>query len=487
MGKSIVVIGSGIAGLAASIRLAAQGHNVSVFESNKYPGGKLTEINLNGYRFDAGPSLFTLPQEIEELYDLCGLNCNDFFEYTALEITGKYFYPDGTIIQAFSDTQSLIEEIHVKTGEPRQNIQAALNNSEFLYNSLTPLFIKKSLSKLSTWLSGPAIKSYLKIPKLGFNKTMHQANNLAFEKEKVVQLFDRYATYNGSDPYQAPATMNIIPHLEFGIGAYFPKNGMYQITDCLYQLAKRVGVKFHFDTCVERIVVHNGAAKGIETKLGFHKFDRVVCNMDIVGAYNKLLKGESKPTKILNQPKSSSALIFYWGIKKEFTQLDLHNIFFSGNYHAEFDHIFKRGSIYHDPTVYINITATQKKDDAPEGCQNWFTMINTPNDQGQDWDELIGEARTNILKKLSALLGEDIAPLIEVEDYLDPRRIEQRTSSSQGALYGNSSNSKYAAFFRHSNFSSDLKHLYFCGGSVHPGGGIPLCLSSARIVAENLH
>jgi phytoene dehydrogenase-like protein len=112
-------------------------------------------------------------------------------------------------------------------------------------------------------------------------------------------------------------------------------------------------------------------------------------------------------------------------------------------------------------------------------------MINVPNNQGQDWDQLIKEAKANILKKLSLQLGEDIEPLIEVEDVLDPRSIELRTSSSQGALYGNSSNNKYAAFLRHANFSKKIDHLYFCGGSVHPGGGIPLCLLSAKIVADN--
>jgi phytoene desaturase len=485
MGKSIIVIGSGIAGMASAIRLAKKGNIVSVFEANQYPGGKLTEIKLGNYRFDAGPSLFTLPEEIESLYELCGLKTEDYFDYHQLSTTCKYFYPDGTEIEAFADQDAFAEEVENKTGEPVKNIKKALNNSQFLYEELAPLFMHKSLHKVSTWLSSEAIKRYLKLARFDFGRTMHQSNTAKFKSDKVVQLFNRYATYNGSDPYQAPGTMNIIPHLEFGIGAYFPKKGMYDITKSLYDLARKVGVKFYFDTPVEKITVFEGVAKGINTKFGFHKADRIVSNMDIVGTYEKLLKSEPKPTKIIDQPKSSSALIFYWGIKKEFKQLDLHNIFFSGNYKSEFEHIFKKGTIIDDPTVYINITSTKKADDAPVGCQNWFTMINVPNNQGQDWDQLIKEARANILKKLSVQLGEDIESLIEVEEVLDPRSIEMRTSSSQGALYGNSSNNKYAAFLRHANFSSKIEHLYFCGGSVHPGGGIPLCLLSAKIVADN--
>lgn len=239
---------------------------------------------------------------------------------------------------------------------------------------------------------------------------------------------------------------------------------MHAITNSLYSLALDLGVNFYFDTKVQKIVVHKGAAKGIDTNMGFHKADKVVCNMDMVAAYKNLLKDQHQPKRLLNQPKSSSALIFYWGIKKEFKQLGLHNIFFSEDYKTEFQHIFKKGSIYKDPTVYVNITSVHNASDAPEGCQNWFTMINVPNNQGQDWDYLIQYAKKAIIKKLSKELGEDIEPLIEVEDILDPRLIEAKTSSVAGALYGNSSNNKFSAFLRHPNFSKRIKDLYFCGG-----------------------
>jgi phytoene dehydrogenase-like protein len=196
------------------------------------------------------------------------------------------------------------------------------------------------------------------------------------------------------------------------------------------------------------------------------------------------LPGEKQPDKLLNQPKSSSALIFYWGIRHQFEELGLHNIFFSRDYRQEFEQLFQGQTISGDPTVYINITSKHKPDDAPAGCENWFVMINAPKNDGQNWDALIEQTRTNVLQKLSRLLGKDIASLIECESILDPRSIESRTSSSQGALYGNSSNNRYAAFLRHANFSSKISNLYFCGGSVHPGGGIPLCLLSAKITAE---
>jgi len=154
------------------------------------------------------------------------------------------------------------------------------------------------------------------------------------------------------------------------------------------------------------------------------------------------------------------------------------------DYKAEFDHIWQQKNIYDDPTVYVNISSKLKPDDAPRNCENWFVMINVPANIGQDWDKLIADARINIIAKLSKSLGEDVSKLIISESVLDPRSIESRTSSYQGSIYGTSSNSKFAAFLRHANKSSKINNLYFCGGSVHPGGGIPLCLLSAKIVGD---
>jgi phytoene dehydrogenase-like protein len=197
------------------------------------------------------------------------------------------------------------------------------------------------------------------------------------------------------------------------------------------------------------------------------------------------LNDQQKAKKILKQERSSSALIFYWGINRSFPQLGLHNIFFSNNYQAEFDHLFRLKKSYDDPTVYINITSKcEPGKQAPDGKENWFVMVNAPANVGQDWEVLKVKYRQAILDKLNRMLQTDIAPLIETEDILDPVLIETKTGSYQGSLYGTSSNSKMAAFLRHPNFSRQIEGLYFVGGSVHPGGGIPLCLKSAKIMSE---
>ncbi|WP_299288248.1 1-hydroxycarotenoid 3,4-desaturase CrtD [uncultured Mucilaginibacter sp.] len=487
MSKKAIIIGAGIAGIATSIRLAVQGFSVEVFEANSYPGGKLAEITLDGFRFDAGPSLFTMPQYVDELFELAGEKPDASFTYQKLALVCRYFYPDGTSLDASNNEAVFAEEISRKTKDQPETIKSYLKNSSRIYQITNHVFLEKSLHRLSTYLNFKTLRSVLQLPQIDAFRSMHQANHAFFTDEKMVQYADRFATYNGSNPFKAPATLNVIPHLEQHFGAYFPDGGMYQITLSLVALAERLGVKFHYNSPVEKIVIERNEVKGVKSEeRGFVPADVVISNADVYFTYKKLLADHPKllPKRILKQERSSSALIFYWGINKAFPQLDLHNIFFSSDYRQEFEHIWKQKNISPDPTIYLNISSKYEAKDAPQGCENWFTMINVPSNQGQDWDKLITEARENIIQKLSKALGEDIDKLIVCENILDPRSIENKTSSYQGSLYGTSSNSQFAAFLRHANKSSKIKNLFFCGGSVHPGGGIPLALLSAKIVGD---
>ncbi|MFM6937186.1 MAG: phytoene desaturase family protein, partial [Aquirufa sp.] len=186
------------------------------------------------------------------------------------------------------------------------------------YNIVSDLFLDDSLHKLRTWTSQKALRGYANLHKLGLFQTMHQAHKSRFKNPKTVQLFDRYATYNGSDPYQTPATLSIIPHLEYNLGAYFPKGGMIEIPNSMVRLAKDLGVNFHLNEKVEKILTDGRKATGIQTAKGNYEFDIIGCNSDIRPSYDNLLTKIERPTKLLSQPKSSSGVIFYWGINRTF-------------------------------------------------------------------------------------------------------------------------------------------------------------------------
>ncbi len=473
--KNCLIVGSGIAGLASAIRLARLGFAVQVFEKNAYPGGKLTSFRMGDFHFDAGPSLFTMPHLVDEL--LTETN----FIYQRSDTACHYFFEDGTFLKFPAKIDELIPQVCEQLNIDPAPLRKHFERSAFIYEKTHAVFMERSLHRFH--FSKELIKAIVAIPKLHLFDTMHNVNERQLNHPKLVQIFDRFATYNGSDPYQAPGILNIIPHLEHGLGTFFPEKGMRSITNSLVAEAKMLGVDFHLNENVEEIVSENGECKGIIAGKKFHAADVVICNADIKAAYKHLLKDLRVNKKTLKQEPSSSALIFYWGIKAEFKELDLHNILFSAEYKAEFDAIFKENTVSNDPTVYIHVSSKMVRSDAPAGCENWFVMINVPSDSGQDWEALRIKTREIIIRKINRILGIDLESLIVEENYLDPPRIEERTSSFGGALYGASSNERMAAFFRHPNFSK-LKGLYFAGGSVHPGGGIPLCLFSAKITAE---
>ncbi len=484
--KRVAVIGAGIGGLATAIRAAAKGMQVTIYEKNNYTGGKLGEWTSHGYRFDTGPSLFTMPQYIEDLYSICGKDAAREFSYKSLDETCRYFWDDGQIFNAPSQPEIFAETASLEFGADKTSIKKHMDWAERTYNRVGRIFLEKPIHSLKTWIGKDALKAYLHLPSYSLLSTMNKKHNSVLKNEKLVQLFNRFATYNGSDPYRAPALLSMIPHLEHGVGSFLPEKGMRQIPDALTQLAMEAGIEIVLNADVSKIITDKYKAKGIKTNNQIIEYDYIVSNVDIFTTYNKLLPQIKQPTRILSGERSTSGVIFYWGIQKEFKKLGLHNIFFSNNYAKEFEHLQKGESIYMDPTIYINITSKHIPSDAPEGCENWFVLVNAPANTQNTNKENILKARQAVINKLNKVLNTNIESYIQTERTLDPVGIENETGTHRGALYGTASNTPFAAFFRHPNRHRNIKNLFFVGGSVHPGGGIPLCLNSARIVSQYL-
>ncbi|MBX2922449.1 MAG: NAD(P)/FAD-dependent oxidoreductase [Chitinophagaceae bacterium] len=481
--RSAIIIGSGVAGIAAAIRLAVQDFSVTVYEKNSYPGGKLSLKEKDGFRFDAGPSLFTDPAELEELFNYAGEPIDEYISYSKVECGCKYFFANGKIFHSWADREKLLAAFAEKLNEPAETVTAYLHQAEKLYQSIGAVFLNHPLQKRSTWFQRPFLKALKDVRPYMIYDTLNEYHESKFKTGEAIQIFNRFATYNGSSPYSAPAMLSTIPHTELNGGVYYPKGGMISITNALYRLAVKKGVQFVFNASADRIICVENKARGIVIN-GENIFaDLVISNADICFTYQKLLDDDRTARKMEKREKSSSALVFYWGIGKQFPQLQLHNIFFSSEYKAEFESLFKTKTVYKDPTIYINITSKMEGSHAPAGKENWFVMVNAPSGNS-NWEEATTYVKQQILKKLRGMLKEDVEPHIETEMILDPPAIEANTGAAGGAIYGTSSNSKAGAFWRHPNFSKEISGLYFCGGTVHPGGGIPLCLKSAKIVGE---
>lgn len=481
--KTIAVIGGGISGMAAAARLAAAGYRVTLFEGAGELGGKLTDYRWQDFRFDKGPSLFTMPEELNDLFAVCGKRLDDYLQYDRLELVTRYFYPDGTRVDAWSEPERFAAELEQQVGESKSKVLRYLERAKLMYETTAPVFLHRSLHDWQNLMRFSTFLKVLRIPWLGVTTTMHRFNKSWFKSERTIQLFNRFATYNGSDPYRAPATLNLIAHIELNKGAFYPHGGMIAIRNAMAQLLHELGVEVKLNTKISRILEQYEKVTGIVAGNEHLLCDEVVSAIDIMQVEKQLMPQPYQNKERLKTELSTSAIIFHWAIKGQYAQLDLHNIFFSSHYRQEFEQL-KQGKITDDPTIYVYVSNKSQAADAPEGHENWFVMVNTPPHTHQDWQSMVDKVRQYAHDTLSKALHCDTRSLLLHEHVTNPLDLERNTGSVGGSIYGPASNNKWAAFLRQANRHSQLKGLYFVGGSVHPGGGIPLCLLSAKITTE---
>ena len=486
MKNKVAIIGAGLGGLTTALLLNKQGFDVTIFEKNVQVGGKINNLQIDGFRFDTGASLVTMPFIIEDLFSKINENMFNYIKINKLDIITKYFFPDGTIINAYSDLEKFIQEIAVKTQEKPQNILKYFEYSKKIYELTSDLFIFNDFSSIRNLFNIKGFKALLNIQKIDSFRSIHKANSSFFRDKRILQLFDRYATYNGSNPYKAPATLNIIPYVEYFLGGYYFQDGMYSLIKSLKDLCEKRNIKIHTNELVSSLEFFNNKIIRLKTNKNTYEFDYYVSNSDVNHTFKKLLndnKSIEAQRNAQNSP-SSSALVFYWGVEGTYPNLETHNILFSNDYQKEFSQIFDYKQVPDDPTVYIYISSKFNPKDAPNGYENWFVMINTPENIGQNWNEIITKTRYLIINKIKTLTGINLQNKIIIERTLTPESIEINTLSYLGSIYGISSNNRKSAFLRQKNRSKTYNNLFFVGGSVHPGGGIPLVISSAKIVSK---
>ncbi len=486
----VAVVGAGLGGLAAAVRLAAGGCEVELFEQSDGPGGKAGSQQLDGYRFDTGPSLFTLPHVFDELLATAGRSLGDYLSIELLDPVFRHEFSDGTVFPAPAGADRFAAEAERVFGVRSARVEAYLRYCERLYRIAAPVFLNKSLHEISTFLQPRVLFSMLRSLQIDPFRSMAAANAKLLGDPRLVQLFNRLASYNGSNPYRAPATFNLIGAVEQCFGAYSVRGGIRAVPAMLARVAEELGVRLHYGTAVDTILRAGDGRTVCGVTAGGERraFDAVVANLDPERTYRVLLEDSDAPwyRRYVNSEPSSSAIVFLWGIGAEFPQLQLHNMFYGTDYRSEFARIFEDNDVAADPTVYVNIGCRATPEDAPSGCENWFLLINAPADRGQDWTALADRVRSAVLSRLTHALSCAVEPLIQTERQLTPPELAAETGSFRGSLYGLASNRLGAAFARHPNRSRRYPGLYFCGGAAHPGGGMPLAVLSGSIAADLL-
>lgn len=522
----VVVIGAGIGGLSTAIYLAVAGLPVVVLEQNAAVGGKMGELSLEGFRWDTGPSVVTMRHVLEDLFATGGRRLEDALTLQPVEPLTRYFYPDGTILDATRDLTAMAEQIAAIEERDVEGYLAYLAYAAQLHRITGPVFI---YDHPPTW------RSFLRVPladalRVDAWRNMDSKIESYVKSPQIRQLLGRFATYTGSSPYQASTTLNAIAHVELTGGVWYPQGGVYAIARALADLAAQLGVDIQLNCAVRQIEVENRQVRGVRVSrrpvrevLSEEVITAraVVANVDVATVYRRLLPqaafSSNRLDRLEREEPSCSGFILLLGVQGQYPELAHHNIFFSSNYRREFDDIFQRGMPPKEPTIYVAITSKTDPSHAPPGCENWFVLVNAPAlaretspdpgpaevtaqvgpqvaagaQAGFDWTAGAGHYRELVLDRLAQQLQHhgisvDLRERLLVEKTLTPLDLARRTGAWRGALYGMSFNSALAPFRRPSNRAPDVAGLYFAGGTTHPGGGVPMVMLSGKVAAEML-
>ncbi|WP_445664966.1 phytoene desaturase family protein [Fodinibius sp. AD559] len=482
----IKIIGAGLGGLAASCLLAHNGHDVTILEKNSSPGGKINQLSAQGFRFDTGPSLLTMPFILEKLFEYCDTEINNFLDIQPVDPICRYFYPNGLQFDCYQDSCLNTAQIQQFAPDDVHAYKQFITYAEKLFERTKDAFLYNPLYGLSD-LDDLNFIDFFKIDAF---RTVADRIDKQFESEELQQFFKRFTTYNGSSPYKAPATLNVIPYVELSLGGYYLDGGMYSLIKALTSLAESKGVRIQYDTEITKINTADKRITGVTDIAGnFHKADIVVSNSDASETYLDLVNKDDisllKRKKVTNVEPSCSGFVLMLGIDKIYNALSHHNIFFSEDYKREFRQIFEDKVMPEDPTIYIANTSHTNSDHAPEGGSNLFILVNAPylNDN-VDWSSEKNWCKEQIIRKLQEHGLTDLRDHIQYSNTITPKDFYHKYRSNKGSIYGTSSNGKLAAFMRPKNKSRSVEGLYLVGGSTHPGGGIPLVTLSAFHAVE---
>ncbi len=482
MAARAIVIGSGPGGLGAALRLRALGFDVEVLERRSVLGGKIHRVSHDGYHFDAGPSFLTQPDRLRALFELFDEDLDDALTIRDVDPSVYYRWMDGTTCTTPRDREALVEQLAslgddgVESSELAARLHRYLDEIARQYDSVAAPFVDEDVGRASFWLHPRTLVRLTgSIGMLG--RTFEGYNRSWFpDVPKLVQLLSRYATYAGNDPFQCPAFLSSIGDVELRQGIFYPTDGLRAVPEALVALGERHGVRFSTDAEVTGIRHDGQRVSAVEVAGSPVEADVVVSGIDPQHVAPWLDRPRS------TVPRALSALIWFWGVDAV-EGIGLHNIVFANDYRAEFGHLAD-DDMGDDPTIYINCSSVMDPSHAPEGKQNWFVMLNAPADAGQDWVALRQRLEPVVKARLEEAYGQSIR--IHSASGYAPPDIARTSGAFQGAIYGPAGNRMLDLFRKQPPRDSQLSNLFYCGGSSHPGGGIPMCLSSAHLAVKAL-
>lgn len=477
--------------MSAAISLRAAGFEVEIFEKNSQLGGKLNVLEQDGFTFDLGPSIFTLPAIFEDLFRRAGKRMEDYLQLDAVTPHWRNFFEDGTTLDLHQESDLMRRELAQLPGDPEQHwqeLQGFLDYARQQYNVLNTGYLQEGLDNLWEFLR------HYGLGKIGneidYKTTMAEAIATKITDPKLRSIFEYFIKYVGSSALAAPGYMNMMPIIQFDYGLWYVRGGMYRLAEGLAKLMNEMEIKVHLGADVSSINRAGKKVTGLSLTNGkTYDFDLVVSNMEVIPTYQKLLgEGEGFLRKLNKFRPACSGLVIHLGTDRVYPELAHHNFIYSENQHKHFQTVFEKGQLPEDPTLYVVAPTRTDPSKAPTRGDNIKILPHIPplSDDGQITNDDYLALRERVLDKMERTCTPDLRKHIVTEDFLTPADIERMYRSNKGSIYGVVSDWKLNHGFKAPKKSTKYKNLYFCGGSINPGGGMPMVVLSGQKVADRI-
>lgn len=488
MGKKVIVIGSGFGGLGAAIRLAARGYDVSIFEKRDKAGGRGYLYEINGFRFDGGPTVITAPFMFDDIFAAAGRKREDYVEFIPVNPFYRIFDHTGRSFDYNNNPEFILSEIEKRNPADKEGYQRFIATTKPIFEKGFLQLADKPFLKI-----GDMLKVAPDLIKLGSYKSVYAYISQFIKDDFLRQVFSFHPLLIGGNPFDASSIYAMIHYLEREWGVFYPRGGTGALVSAMVNLFTEIGGKIVYNAEVVEILTQNQRVTGIRLQDGtIQQADIVVANSDVANTYRRMIpaaeRGFNTDRRMESKRYSMSLFVLYFGTKRRYldSKLAHHNIILSKRYKPLLDDIFHHQVLADDFSLYLHMPTITDSSIAPEGCENFYVLAPVPNLKANvDWSTMARTYRDKILAFLEENYLPDLRANIIAEHYIDPLHFEGVLNSYLGAAFSVEPILTQSAWFRPHNRSEDFDNLYFVGAGTHPGAGLPGVLSSS-IIVENL-
>ncbi|VDG30865.1 squalene synthase [Lactobacillus plantarum subsp. plantarum ST-III] [Lactiplantibacillus mudanjiangensis] len=490
MRKKVTIIGAGIGGLSAAVRLQKLGYAVTIYEQAAKPGGKMNQIKSQGFTFDVGPTIVMMKAVYEELFEFCGVDPKDYVPFEPVEPMMQLVFGDQTSMALSRDLPTLIQEIERIAPEDVPGFLGFLGDIYQRYAIAKPNFLEQSFRQWSDFYNRRSLLAGLRL------KTFSNAyKNLSqfITNEHLRQALAFQTLYIGISPYQGPSLYNMIPMIELFYGVYFLKGGMYTVVQSLVRLFEELGGTIHLNRPVTKILIRDRQAYGVQLGNQVVLSDYVIGNVDFPTAMTTLLpesqRGKYTDRHLARAKYSCSCFILYLGLDRTYPDQALHTIHLATDFQRNVDELFQTGTLPGDPSYYLYRPRKMDPSLAPMGHDALYVLVPVPElSKFDDWSpETIADYRDLILDKISQQPGfHDLADHIIFERHFTPQDFKTEFGAYNGATFGLRPTLGQSNYYRPQPKFPYAENLYFCGSSIHPGAGVPIVMQSAKLAVKEL-